>query len=108
MTRCRRTSALHQPDRAGRPLLLLLLLLLLLALYDMDDDVLQYGAGVLDEAALYDRLLRTFAEREVRKEYDHAPAAELARLVDGELLRLSVTAFATYNRGRQVDDRRRA
>ncbi|WP_426503493.1 NACHT domain-containing protein [Dactylosporangium sp. McL0621] len=88
--------ALQQPDLAGQPLLLLLL-----AIYDMDGNALQHGVRVLDQAGLYDRLLRTFAEREVRKDRDHASAAELARHVDAELLRLAVTAFATYNRGRQ-------
>jgi hypothetical protein len=89
-------TVLEHPDLAGQPLLLLLL-----AIYDMDDNALQRGADVLDQAGLYDRLLRTFAEREVRKDHDNAAGTEIARLVDGELLRLAVTAFAMYNRGRQ-------
>jgi hypothetical protein len=77
------------------------LLLLLLALYDSDANALQRGAADLDEAELYDRLLHAFAEREVRKMSAGLPDDHLARVVDAELLRLCVVAFAMLNRGRQ-------
>jgi hypothetical protein len=83
-------------DLAGQPLLLLLL-----ALYDGDANALQQQADNLDEAQLYERLLRAFADREVRKTYPGMPDGQLADLVAAELLRLSVVAFAMLNRGRQ-------
>jgi hypothetical protein len=89
-------TVLRHPDLASQPLLLLML-----AIYDIDDNALQRGAGVLDQAGLYDRLLHTFAEREVRKDHSDASDTDVAGLVDRELLRLAVTAFAMYNRGRQ-------
>ena len=81
------------PDLAGQPLLLLML-----ALYDAEANDVQTMAGEhLDVAGLYERLLRSYAEREVRKTADGATDA----LVEAELQRLSVAAFAMFNRGQQ-------
>jgi hypothetical protein len=77
------------------------LLLLMLALYDADANVLQRRSAVLGRTELYSRLLKDFAEREIRK---HAPALSedaLGRAVDAELFRLSVVAFAMFNRRSQ-------
>jgi hypothetical protein len=81
------------PDLAGQPLLLLML-----ALYDAEANDVQAMAGEqLDAAGLYERLLHSYAEREVRKATDGATEA----LVEAELQRLSLAAFAMFNRGRQ-------
>lgn len=92
----RADAVLLHRDLAAQPLLLLML-----ALYDADTNALQRGAGRLDTEELYERLLSTFAEREVRKAHVGATDAEIRALVDHELLRLSVTAFAMFNRNRQ-------
>lgn len=80
-------------DLAGQPLLLLML-----ALYDADTNALRAGRDRLDEAELYERLLIRFAEREVRKT---CKEPDIQQAVEDELRRLSVTAFAMFNRGRQ-------
>ncbi|MGH3772201.1 MAG: NACHT domain-containing protein [Pseudonocardiaceae bacterium] len=77
------------------------LLLLMLALYDADGNPLQREDAALGQAELYERLLTQFAEREVRKTAAALSATQFERAVDRELLRLSVVAFATFNRGRQ-------
>ncbi|SEG29829.1 hypothetical protein SAMN05444920_102493 [Nonomuraea solani] len=77
------------------------LLLLMLALYDADGNALRLTRDELHEADLYERLLRGFAAREVRKTNRGLAAADLERAVEDELLRLSVTAFAMFNRGHQ-------
>jgi hypothetical protein len=77
------------------------LLLLMLALYDADGNALQ-GVGVdLPQGELYERLLRSFAHREVVKHRPGLPDRELNRAVEDELRRLSVVAFAMFNRGSQ-------
>jgi len=87
---------LQQPDLAAQPLLLMML-----ALYDLAGNALQrYGEG-LDEADLYERILTSFAEREVRKAQPELHAGPLQAAVEEELLLLSVAAFAMFNRGRQ-------
>jgi hypothetical protein len=81
------------PDLAGQPLLLLML-----ALYDAEANDVQKMAGEqLDAAELYERLLRSYAEREIRKTADQTTDA----LVEAELQRLSIAAFAMFNRSRQ-------
>ncbi len=81
------------PDLAGQPLLLLML-----ALYDAEANEVQTMAGEqLDAAELYERLLRGYAEREIRKSADQTTDAR----VEAELQRLSIAAFAMFNRGRQ-------
>jgi hypothetical protein len=77
------------------------LLLLMLALYDADGNPLQRGDAVLGQAELYERLLTQFAEREVRKTGAALSATQFEQAADRELLRLSVVAFAMFNRGRQ-------
>ncbi|WP_285693021.1 hypothetical protein [Actinomadura sp. NBRC 104412] len=84
------------PDLASQPLLLLML-----ALYDADANALRQAGGHLDEAELYERLLVSFAKREVQKGDKDLEDAELTRLIENELRKLAVTAFAMFNRGRQ-------
>ncbi|MEU7861238.1 hypothetical protein [Nonomuraea sp. NPDC049141] len=76
------------------------LLLLMLALYDADDNGLVRMRGGLRQAQLYESLLSAFAEREVRKARPDADEALLREEVDRELHRLSIVAFAMFNRGR--------
>ncbi|HTJ38176.1 MAG TPA: hypothetical protein VL738_33485 [Dactylosporangium sp.] len=86
-------TVLCWPELAAQPLLLFML-----ALYDGQDNALQAGDDArLTRSALYERLLCSFAEREVRKE---RPAPRPGD-VEAELLRLSVVAFAMLNRDRQ-------
>ena len=82
------------------------LLLLMLALYDADANGLQHASGTagesgIDETALYEELLNSFAAREVAKSHDGTPVGELPDLVEQELQRLSLIAFAIVNRHRQ-------
>ncbi|GAA1660920.1 hypothetical protein GCM10009733_068380 [Nonomuraea maheshkhaliensis] len=81
---------------AGQPLLLLML-----ALYDADANALRLMNEDLHEAELYERLLQGFAAREIGKARTDLTDEERARAVEDALLRLSVTAFAMFNRGRQ-------
>jgi hypothetical protein len=89
-------AVLAQRGLAEQPLLLLML-----ALYDADSNALQRVGSNLSHAQLYERLLRLFAEREVRKECPGLDDEALAREVDRQLLRLSIAAYAMFNRGRQ-------
>ncbi|MEV4254584.1 ATP-binding protein [Spirillospora sp. NPDC049652] len=89
-------TALRHSELASQPLLLLML-----ALYDSDDNALQKDDHALDSADLYERLLTRFAEREVRKLHPELDGAAFADAVEDELQRLSITAFAMFNRGRQ-------
>ncbi|HEX9623425.1 MAG TPA: helix-turn-helix domain-containing protein [Streptosporangiaceae bacterium] len=82
------------------------LLLLMLALYDADANALQRAdasgpPGALDESALYEALLTSFAAREVAKDGAGLPPEEIADRVEEELQRLSLVAFAAINRHRQ-------
>ncbi|MFC7528190.1 NACHT domain-containing protein [Actinoplanes sp. GCM10030250] len=83
------------PDLAGQPLLLLLL-----ALYDADENALQH-TDELSESDLYERLLVSFARREVRKAGPHLSEAQCHAALEEELRRLSVVAFAMLNRSAQ-------
>ena len=88
--------ALRYEELAEQPLLLLML-----ALYDTDTNALQRRSTTLSRTELYGRLLKDFVSREIRK---HSPAlaqADLERAIDAELLRLSVVAFAMFNRRSQ-------
>ncbi len=81
------------------------LLLLMLALYDGDANALQRAiataqVAALDESALYEALLTSFAVREVSKDGTGLPD-EITRRVEQELQRLSLVAFAAINRRRQ-------
>ena len=88
--------ALNHQELAEQPLLLLML-----ALYDADTNALQYRSAELSQTELYGRLLKEFALREIRKHLGALPEADLMRAVDAELLRLSVVAFAMFNRRSQ-------
>ncbi|MEV6494386.1 hypothetical protein AB0M20_38060, partial [Actinoplanes sp. NPDC051633] len=83
------------PDLARQPLLLLML-----ALYDATDNALQAADSSFGTVQLYERLLGDFARREVRRWHGKAPDGELDELVEDELMRLSIVAFAMFNRGR--------
>lgn len=87
---------LAHPELAQQPLLLLML-----ALYDADGNALQRVEVDLPQGELYERLLRSFARREVVKHRAGLPDRELDRAVEDELRRLSVAAFAMFNRGTQ-------
>ncbi|MEV4759466.1 hypothetical protein AB0J86_30835 [Micromonospora sp. NPDC049559] len=76
------------------------LLLLMLALYDADGNALR-AAGELRRDELYERLLRSFARREVAKLGSALPPRELDLAIESELRRLSVVACAMFNRGVQ-------
>lgn len=81
------------PDLASQPLMLLML-----GLFDASTSELGDYAS-LDTGQLYERLLSEFARREVSRSFA-GPDSELPRLVEQELLRLSVVAFAMFHRGR--------
>ncbi len=89
-------AALRQRALSAQPLLLLML-----ALYDADGNALQRPGEGLDEADLYERILMRFAEREIRKTRPGIEGEPLRAAIEEELLRLSVAAFAMFNRGRQ-------
>ncbi|MET8138304.1 hypothetical protein ABZV24_41585 [Streptomyces sp. NPDC005251] len=89
-------QALTQPDLASQPLLLLML-----ALYDAQDNAYQREASTLVGFELYERLLARFARREILKHEARLTDEDLAQQIEHELLRLSVAAFAMFNRGRQ-------
>jgi NACHT N-terminal Helical domain 7/AAA domain len=89
-------TAKRYPELAEQPLLLFML-----ALYDADNNALQRTSDQIDQADLYERLLRKFADREVSKEGDHLTEPELAQAVEDELERLAIVAFAMFNRGAQ-------
>jgi hypothetical protein len=77
------------------------LLLLMLALYDADGNALQRVEVDLPQGELYEQLLRSFARREVDKHRPGLVDRELNRAVGEELRRLSIVAFAMFNRGSQ-------
>jgi NACHT N-terminal Helical domain 7 len=84
------------PDLASQPLLLMML-----ALYDADDNALRKASSALGRVELYEQLLTRFAEREIRKTGSGMTDEQLTQEVQNELTRLSVVAFAMFNRGRQ-------
>jgi hypothetical protein len=81
------------PDLAAQPLLLLML-----ALYDATGNALRDDDRTFDSGQLYERLLTEFADREVRRVHAGRPEPDLPELVEAELLRLSVVAFAMFHR----------
>ncbi|GAB2981878.1 NACHT domain-containing protein [Saccharothrix stipae] len=93
--------ALRFDDLAGQPLLLFML-----ALYNADGNALDTEGAELAKARLYERLLTRFARREVDKSLRHAMDDHVALAVEEELVRLSVVAFAMFNRGVQWIDER--
>lgn len=88
--------ALQHRELAEQPLLLLML-----ALHDANANVLQQRGGQLSRTELYEQLLTDFARREVGKQVSGLRHAELERAVEQELLRLSIVAFAMFNRRSQ-------
>ncbi|MFE2755608.1 NACHT domain-containing protein [Actinosynnema sp. NPDC059335] len=94
-----RDVALRFPDLAGQPLLLFML-----ALFNADGNALHAHGADLAKATLYEELLVRFARREVVKSLPGALAAQVDRAVEDELVRLSVVAFAMFNRGAQWID----
>jgi hypothetical protein len=91
-----REAALAHPEIAGQPLLLLML-----AIYWSDPEQVDEG-GNLSLTSLYQRLLTSFAVREVRKKTgSHLRGDALDRAVADQLYRLSVAAIGMFNRGRQ-------
>ena len=90
-----KTALLHR-ELAEQPLLLLML-----ALYDADTNALQRRSAELGSTELYGQLLREFARREIRKHAGTLADPDLEQEVDAELLRLSVVAFAMFNRRSQ-------
>ncbi len=89
------SAVLAHSELAEQPLLLLML-----ALYDADGNDLR-AARALRRGELYERLLYSFARREVVKHQPGLPDRELSRATEAELRRLAVVAFAMFNRGAQ-------
>ena len=73
----------------------------MLALYDADGNALQHPSAELGQTELYERLPKEFAGREIRKHSAGLPDTDLERAAEAELLRLSVVAFAMFNRRSQ-------
>ncbi|GGS00190.1 hypothetical protein GCM10010252_43610 [Streptomyces aureoverticillatus] len=88
--------ALRHGELASQPLLLLML-----ALYDADANALQRHGERLGEGELYERLLSSFAAREVRKSGEPLGEESLDDAVERQLAELALVAFAMFNRGRQ-------
>lgn len=74
------------------------LLLFMLALYDADGNALPQAGADLRLHELYERLLKRFARREVDKHLPGLSERDGDRAVEEELRRLSVVAFAMFNR----------
>ncbi|ONI83714.1 hypothetical protein ALI22I_35230 [Saccharothrix sp. ALI-22-I] len=92
--------ALRFDDLAGQPLLLFML-----ALYNADGNALHQEGAELAHAGLYEQLLTKFARREVLKRLHGPLGHQVDRAVEENLIRLSVVAFAMFNRGaRWVDE----
>lgn len=89
------TAVLAHRELAEQPLLLLML-----ALYDAEGNDLR-SAGELPRGELYERLLRSFARREVLKHRPGLSERDLARATEDELRRLSIVAFGMFSRGVQ-------
>ena len=87
---------LGYPELAGQPLLLLLL-----AIYDADGNALQKSRSSLSLGELYEELLRAFARREAGRLSPRLGSQETEDWVDEELRKLSIVAFAMFNRSSQ-------
>jgi hypothetical protein len=74
------------------------LLLLMLALYDADRNALQRDSADLRQDELYERLLHSFALREIHKQRPGLSTRDREAAVEDELRRLAVVAFAMFNR----------
>ncbi|GIF68211.1 hypothetical protein Ais01nite_62460 [Asanoa ishikariensis] len=71
----------------------------MLAIYDADSNALQKLGPDIGRYELYERLLTTFARREIEKHRAGLSEADLRVAVEEELRTLSVVAFAMHNRG---------
>jgi hypothetical protein len=89
-------TVLQHADLAAQPLLLTML-----AIFDADANQLLHLGRNLSTADLYDRLLTGFATREVDRTGAVLTADELDQAIERELQRLSLAAFAMFNRGLQ-------
>ena len=87
---------LAHDELVGQPLLLLML-----ALYDADGNALQHLPADLQQGELYERLLRRFVRREVMRNRPSLPDGDIHTVIEDELRRLSIVAFAMFNRGSQ-------
>ncbi|SCL17729.1 hypothetical protein GA0074692_0240 [Micromonospora pallida] len=88
-------AVLAHRELAEQPLLLLMLALYAAAGHDLR------AAGDLRRAELYERLLRSFARREVEKHRPGITDRMSDRATEEELRRLAVVAFGMFNRGVQ-------
>jgi len=88
--------ALNHRQLAEQPLLLLML-----ALYDAETNTLQEKRAEIGQTELYGRLLKEFARREVSKHTGVLPEPKMEFAAEAELRRLSVVAFAMFNRRSQ-------
>jgi hypothetical protein len=88
-------AVLAHRELAEQPLLLLMLALYAAAGHDLR------AAGKLRRGELYERLLRSFARREVEKHRPGLTERERDRATEEELRRLAVVAFGMFNRGVQ-------
>ncbi|MFI6820746.1 NACHT domain-containing protein [Micromonospora sp. NPDC050187] len=88
-------ATLAHRELAEQPLLLLMLTLYAAAGHDLR------SAGELRRGELYERLLRSFARREVEKHRPGLTDRERDRATEDELRRLAVVAFGMFNRGVQ-------
>lgn len=77
------------------------LLLLMLCLYDADRNALQEHSAGIGRAELYEGLFTRFVDRELDKHHGDVEDALISELRNLELFRLSVVAFAMFNRGRK-------
>jgi hypothetical protein len=89
-------TVLTHLEIAGQPLLLLML-----ALYDADGNGLRRMASGLGRTELYEQLLVSFARREIVKHRPAIAVDELELAVEQEMRRLSIVAFAMFNRASQ-------
>lgn len=90
---CSPDAVMQHIDLAEQPLLLLML-----ALYDASDNALLHLQEEIKQSELYERLLCRFAEREILKHYPGISKSDLHEAVEHELRRLSIVAFAMFNR----------
>lgn len=88
-------TALRQPELASQPLLLLML-----ALYSADPVTPAIDSGI-SSAVFYRRILQFFIRREIAKSPEVVSSADMDGAIYDQIWRLSVAAFAMFNRGRQ-------
>jgi hypothetical protein len=90
------TAVMNHAELAGQPLLLLML-----ALYDADNNALRRLSSGLRRTELYEQLLQSFAQREIVKHRPEISPEELTPAIEHEMRRLSIVAFAMFNRTSQ-------